>query len=234
LTDATIRRGQYIGIVGHSGAGKTTLINLILGLLTPTRGRILVDGHDINEHISTWQANIGYVPQDLFFLDETIRRNVAFGVAEELIDDGRVVEALRLASLWGDVTDMPDGLNTSIGEDAARLSGGQRQRLAIARALYNEPEVLVMDEATADLDNETERIVTETLASLRGTKTIIVIAHRLRAVRNCDTLFFMQDGRIVDRGTFDDLEQRNEKFNRLAQLEVSRSRNSAFPAVGIR
>ena len=214
--DLTIARGESIGIVGPSGAGKSTLVDLLLGLLTPTRGRITVDGRDVGGALRSWQQYIGYVAQEPFVLDDTLRRNVAFGVADAEIDDRRVTAALRLAQLGDFVTALPAGLDTMLGERGTRLSGGQRQRVAIARALYDEPEVLVFDEATSALDTPTERELIAALEALRGVKTLVVIAHRLTTVRHCDRLAVLRDGRLVAVGPWDELLARDAGFRALA------------------
>jgi ATP-binding cassette subfamily C protein len=214
--DLAITRGESIGIVGPSGAGKSTLVDLLLGLLTPTSGRITVDGRDIAGALRSWQRHIGYVAQEPFVLDDTIRRNVAFGVADAEIDDRRVTAALRLAQLVGFVTGLPDGLDTLLGERGTRLSVGQRQRVAIARALYDEPEVLVFDEATSALDTPTERELIAALESLRGVKTLVVIAHRLTTVRRCDRLAVLRDGRLAAVGPYDELLARDAGFRAMA------------------
>ncbi|HXD96450.1 MAG TPA: ABC transporter ATP-binding protein [Candidatus Acidoferrum sp.] len=210
--DLTIARGESIGIVGPSGAGKSTLVDLLLGLLTPTKGRITVDGRDIAGALRSWQRHIGYVAQEPFVLDDTIRRNVAFGVADAQIDDRRVTAALRLAQLADFVAGLPDGLDTMLGERGTRLSGGQRQRVAIARALYDEPDVLVFDEATSALDTPTERELIAALEALRGVKTLVVIAHRLTTVRRCDRLAVLRDGRLAAVGAYDELFARDAAF----------------------
>jgi ATP-binding cassette subfamily C protein len=220
LTDvnATIRRGESVAIVGATGSGKSTLADLILGLLDPTVGRITVDGVDIREARRSWQRRIGYVPQAAFLFDDSIRRNVALGVPPDQIDDDRVREALRLAQLADFVAGLPGGLETQVGDRGLRLSGGQRQRVAIARALYGEPELLVFDEATAALDNQTEREVTRAVESLRGRKTVLVIAHRLSTVRRCDALLFLRDGRVHATGTFERLLQESPEFRAMAAV----------------
>jgi ABC-type multidrug transport system fused ATPase/permease subunit len=207
--------GDSLGIVGATGSGKSTLVSLLLGLLPPTRGRILIDDVPLAGHERAWQRMIGYVPQDPYLLDDSLRRNVAFGVPDALISEQRVVRACSLAQLDDLIKQLPQGLDTPVGEHGARLSGGQRQRVAIARALYHEPAVLVFDEATAALDNQTEREVTKAIAALHGTRTVIVIAHRLTTVEGCDRLIFLQDGRIAATGSYDDL-LRNAAFRAMA------------------
>ncbi len=197
--------GESLGIVGATGSGKSTLVDLILGLLQPTSGRILLDGAPLIGLERAWQRLIGYVPQEPYLLDETLRRNIAFGVPDTLIDERQLARACSLAQLDELIRQLPHGMDTELAEHGARLSGGQRQRVAIARALYADPAVLVFDEATAALDNQTEREVTQAIAALHGTRTLIVIAHRLTTVRDCDRLIFLQEGRVTAAGTYDDL-----------------------------
>jgi len=213
----TILKGQSIAFVGPSGAGKTTIVDALLGLLEPGSGRVLVDGVNINTNLAGWQQKIGYIPQPIYLSDDTIKRNVAFGVEDDKIDDEQVWTALRAAQLEDFIVSLPDKLDTLVGEHGVRISGGQRQRIGIARALYHNPEILVLDEATAALDNETESEVTKAIEALSGTKTIIAIAHRLTTVRNFDCLFFMKDGKIVDAANFENLLQNNIDFQKMAK-----------------
>jgi ABC-type multidrug transport system fused ATPase/permease subunit len=210
-----LRPGESIGIVGATGSGKSTLVALLLGLLQPTGGRILLDDAPLAGHERAWQRLIGYVPQDPYLLDDTLRRNIAFGVNDAAIDEQRVARASSMAQLDELVRQLPQGLDTLLGEDGARLSGGQRQRVAIARALYHDPAVLVFDEATAALDNQTEREVTKAVSALQGTRTLIVIAHRLSTVQGCDRLLFLQDGRVAATGSYEELLQ-NAAFRAMA------------------
>jgi len=214
--DLAIKRGESVGIVGATGAGKSTLIDLILGLLEPTAGSVRVDGTDIRERLSSWQRQIGYVPQSIYLMDDSIRRNIAFGIDDAAIDDERVVTALRMAQIEAFVQGLPHGLDTVVGERGIRLSGGQRQRVAVARALYHDPEVLVFDEATAALDSQTESELARAIQSLQRKKTLIIIAHRLDTVRHCDRLVFLIGGRVVDAAPFDALQARNPAFRKLA------------------
>jgi ATP-binding cassette subfamily C protein len=220
LTDIslTIRRGETIGIVGPTGAGKSTLIDLLLGLLSPSTGGIFSDGKNIALSPHSWRAKIGYVPQSIFLIDDTIRRNIALGVKDKEINEQQLWTAIRLAQLEDYVHSLPLGLNTIVGERGVRLSGGQRQRIAIARALYHEPELLMFDEATSALDNQTEREVIQAIEALRGKKTLVIVAHRLSTVRSCDFLVFLKDGKIAAGGTFDELLARNEDFRGLAAV----------------
>jgi ABC-type multidrug transport system fused ATPase/permease subunit len=200
--DITIPRGAAIGFIGSSGAGKSTLVDVLFGLLTPSSGRVTVDGCDIQDNLRGWQRLIGYVPQSIYLLDGSIRRNVAFGVPHEAIDDVAVARALKAAQLDDFVHGLPHGVETVVGERGALLSGGQRQRIAIARALYHDPQVLVFDEATSALDVDTEREVMAAVEALHGSKTLIIIAHRLSTVAQCDMLHRLEGGRIVRSGAF--------------------------------
>lgn len=197
--DMNISKGESIGIIGASGSGKTTLVDIILGLLIPQRGRLLLDGMDISQLREKWHQIVGYVPQNIYLMDDTIRNNIAFGVEEEQINDTQVWNALELAQMKELVEKMPAGLNTEVGDRGIRFSGGQRQRLAIARALYNDPEILILDEATSALDSETESAVMEAIELLKSQKTLIIIAHRLTTIRNCDIIYEIIDGKAVKR-----------------------------------
>jgi ABC-type multidrug transport system fused ATPase/permease subunit len=201
----TITKGQSIAFIGKSGAGKTTLVDVILGLLTPQEGDIKVDGISIYDNLRSWQNLIGYIPQSIFLIDDTIERNIAFGVPDHLIDHDRLNQAIKAAQLVEVVENLPDGLTTRVGERGVMLSGGQRQRVGIARALYHEREILVLDEATSALDNETEKYVTEAIKSLSGTKTMIMIAHRLTTVEHCDRIYMMEKGQIVKSGSYQEV-----------------------------
>ena len=191
--------GKSIGIVGTSGAGKTTIIDILLGLLKLQDGKVLADDVDIQKHYREWLANVGYIPQMIFLLDADIRKNVAFGVPEEEIDDKKLWYALKEAQLDEFVKTLPEGINTGIGERGIRLSGGQRQRIGIARALYNDPEVLILDEATSALDNETEAAIMESINRLHGRKTLIIIAHRLQTIEKCDMVFRVEGGSVKEQ-----------------------------------
>ncbi len=195
--DMTIPIGESVGIVGTSGAGKTTIVDIMLGLLQVETGQILADGVEVRDHYQEWLKNIGYIPQTIFMLDTTIRKNVAFGYEDEEIDDDKVWRALKEAQLDEHVRSLPKGLDTEIGERGIRLSGGQRQRIGIARALFEDPEVLVLDEATSALDNETEAAIMDSINHLHGRKTLIIIAHRLQTIEKCDMVYRVKDGSVV-------------------------------------
>ena len=202
--------GEAVGFVGQSGSGKSTLIDLMLGLLSPQSGSVLINGQDISQVKSAWQKSIGYIPQTIFLMDDSLRRNIAIGIADNEIDEVAVREALKSAQLEDFVASLPEGLDTVVGERGVRLSGGQRQRIGIARALYHRPSVLVLDEATSSLDTETEHEVMKAVQALQGDKTVIIVAHRLSTVEYCDRLYRLDAGRIVDEGTFDEVMNRSQ------------------------
>ena len=213
LTDVslTIRKGESIALIGKSGAGKTTLVDVILGLLIPQAGDIQVDGFSVYNNLRSWQKLIGYIPQTIFLMDDTIARNIAFGVPDDQIDPQKLDWAIHSAQLSELVEQLPQGIQTIVGERGALLSGGQRQRIGIARALYHEREILVLDEATSALDNETESLIAEALRELSGKKTMIIIAHRLTTVEHCDRIYEMKNGQIVRCGSYQEivLEKKN-------------------------
>ena len=192
--------GSTVGFIGTTGAGKSTLVDIILGLLDPVKGEIKIDGLNIQNNLRSWQKLIGYVPQTIYLTDDSLRRNIAFGIPSKNIDDVAINNAIKAAQLNEFIKSLPDGLDTIVGERGVRLSGGQRQRIGIARALYHNPSVLVLDEATSSLDNKTEEDVMEAINALRGFKTIIIIAHRLSTVEYCDIIYKIEDGRIIDKG----------------------------------
>jgi len=196
----SIPRGISVGFIGDSGAGKSTLVDVILGLLAPISGTVKIDGIDIQSNLRGWQDQIGYVPQTIYLTDDTLRRNVAFGLSNDQIDEAAVWRAIQAAQLERFVNELPQGLDTLVGERGIRLSGGQRQRIGIARALYHEPPVLVLDEATSSLDIDTERGVMDAVRALQGDKTILIVAHRLSTVEHCDRLFRLGRGCVVDEG----------------------------------
>lgn len=194
--DIEIKKNSSVAFVGASGAGKTTAADLILGLLEPTEGRILVDGTDIRTNMAAWHEKIGYIPQTIYLMDDTIRANIAFGIDEADINEAGIYNAIKEAQLDEFIAQLPDGIETEIGDRGVKLSGGQRQRIGIARALYRNPEVLVLDEATSALDNDTEKEVMEAIDSLHGTRTLIVIAHRLSTIQNCDEIYEVGNGKF--------------------------------------
>jgi len=193
-----IEKGESVGIIGGSGAGKSTLIDLILGLLVPTEGAVFVDKVNIHEGIRSWRSNIGYVPQNIFLTDDSLKKNIAFGLIEEDINSEYLESAINAASLENFVASLPAGLDTFVGERGIRLSGGQKQRIGIARALYNNPRVLIFDEATSSLDDETEAAVIEAVNKLKKSRTLIIIAHRLSTIENCDRLYRVENGTVVE------------------------------------
>lgn len=208
-----IRKGESIGLIGKSGAGKTTLVDVILGLLIPESGEIRVDGFSVVNDLRSWQNAIGYIPQSIFLIDDTIERNIAFGVSDKQIDREKLYKAIQASQLNELIKELPDGLKTIVGERGIRLSGGQRQRVGIARALYHEREILVLDEATAALDNETESLVNEAIKSLMGTKTIMIIAHRLSTIAHCDRIYALEKGQIVKSGSYQEVVLGKQTFS---------------------
>ena len=196
-TSMTIKKGESVGIIGPSGAGKTTTVDILLGLLFPKKGCVNVDGKDIKNHMNDWLKLIAYIPQSIYMLDDTIRANVAFGVKYGEEDEKEIWRALEEAALSDYVKELPEGLETQIGERGVRLSGGQRQRIGIARALYSNPELLVFDEATSSLDNNTESAIMESIQRFRGTKTMIIIAHRLSTIESCDHVYKVENGKLI-------------------------------------
>ena len=213
-----INNGKSIGIAGPSGAGKSTLINIILGILQPSDGVILVDGKKLDPKLSAFERSIGLVPQHVFLADDTIKANIAFGIETDDISPDKIIKALRDAKLETFVNSLPEGINTVIGEQGVKLSGGQRQRLGIARTLYDDPDILILDEATSSLDLETEAQITDVMIGLRGSKTLIVIAHRLSTIQSCDQIYYMKDGQIAAQGTFAELTKNNPEFGHLVEL----------------
>jgi ABC-type multidrug transport system fused ATPase/permease subunit len=191
-----IKKGFEVGIVGTTGAGKSTLVDILLGLLRPTRGKVTVDGIDISTNIRSWQDLVGYIPQTIFLIDSSIRDNIAFGIDEQDIDNEQVMRALDLAQLREFVNELPAGMNELVGERGVRLSGGQRQRIGIARALYLDPPILVFDEATSALDVETEKEVMKSMDHLRTEKTIVIVTHRISALEHCDQILSVTQGKI--------------------------------------
>ncbi|EKD92367.1 MAG: hypothetical protein ACD_29C00042G0001 [uncultured bacterium] len=199
-----IFRGKSVGLIGSSGAGKSTLVTMLLGLINPDSGSLLVDGSEIS-NLRAWLNNFAYIPQSIFLLDDTLKRNIAMGTEDADIDDEKINKAIEMAQLLSVVADLPDGVNTLIGENGVLLSGGQRQRVALARALYYEREIIIMDEATSSLDHETEAEVINSIKRLHGVKTLIVIAHRLSTIQYCDVVYKLDKGKIIATGSFDDV-----------------------------
>jgi ATP-binding cassette, subfamily B, bacterial PglK len=196
-----IRVGEAIGIFGPSGTGKTTLIDVLLGLLEPQEGKLIYNGKHLNKNLNEWHSQVAYLPQQVFLIDDTLRRNIALGVEENNIEEAHIIQSIKRAKLLNLIDELPDGINTYIGERGVRLSGGQRQRVALARAFYHDRSVLIMDESTSNLDNETEQEIIEEIKHLKGDKTIIVIAHRLSTLAHCDRIYFMEQGHISKVGT---------------------------------
>jgi ABC-type multidrug transport system fused ATPase/permease subunit len=217
----TVKANEIVAFVGVTGAGKTTIADIILGLLEPQQGKVIIDGVALDDtNRRSWQHQLGYVPQHIYLSDNTIAANIAFGVPEEEIDYESVQQAARVANLHGFIeTELPDQYHTIIGERGVRLSGGQRQRIGIARALYHNPKILVLDEATSALDGITETAIMDAIHNLAHKKTIIVIAHRLTTVRECDIIYLMEKGKIIDQGVYNDLLERNESFKKMAKTK---------------
>ena len=197
----TVTKGDFIGIIGETGSGKSTLINLLIGLLQPSEGKIEIDKLDINSNLTEWYKKIGYVPQSVYLIDDTIKKNIAFGLREEDIDDNLIKQAVEKASLSEFLNELANGLETIVGEKGIMLSGGQQQRIGIARALYRDPEILILDEATSSLDQATEKKIMKSVQFLKRKKTLIIITHRLSTVENCDKIFFIDKGKITRQGS---------------------------------
>jgi ATP-binding cassette subfamily C protein len=215
----TIPTNHAVAFVGPSGAGKTTMVDVILGLLEPQEGAIRVDGVDLFSNRNRWQKNIGYIPQFIYLLDDTIRRNICFGVPDDEVDEEMLETAIETAQLRELVESLSDGVETKVGERGVRLSGGQRQRIGIARALYRNPQVLVMDEATSALDNITERVLIDAIERLRGDKTLIMIAHRLTTVQHCDTIYMMKDAEVIAEGSYSELLITSKEFREMSLVD---------------
>jgi ATP-binding cassette, subfamily B, bacterial PglK len=209
----SMKRGTTLALVGSSGSGKTTVANILLGLLSPSAGAVLVDGHSIHNNLRSWQSKIGYIPQSIYLADDSIRRNIAFGVPNDQIDETAIQDALQAAQLSSLVEELPLGLDQFVGEHGVRLSGGQIQRIGIARALYHRPEILLMDEATSALDNQTEQQITAILHRLHGQKTIFIIAHRLSTIQHADKIIFIEKNSQVTEGSYASLYQSCPAFS---------------------
>ena len=193
----TIHRGESVGIVGTTGAGKSTIVDILIGLLTEESGKVLCDEQNVRDNVPSWLANLGYIPQTINLMDDTIRANVAFGYEEGSFTDEQVWKVLEEAQLGAFVRELPEGLDTKIGERGVRLSGGQRQRIGIARALFHDPELLILDEATSALDNDTEAAIMDAINHFHGKKTMLIIAHRLKTIENCDVVYRVEDGKVI-------------------------------------
>lgn len=217
-----IPKEAVIGFVGSTGSGKTTLVDILLGLHLPQEGQITVDGRPITEtNLKAWRSKIGYVPQEIYLSDDTIRRNIAFGISDDQIDDEQVKQAANTAALDGFIQTLPQAYDTVIGERGVRLSGGQRQRIGLARALYRNPEILVLDEATSSLDGATEEAVLNAIRNASKARTVIMIAHRLNTLKDCDAIYIMENGRLTDSGRYEELMRRNATFIRMARAKVA-------------
>ncbi len=214
--DLEIEKGSSVAFVGPTGAGKTTVVDVLLGLLRPERGSVKVDGVNIQTNLRGWQDNIGYIPQEIYLTDDTIRHNVALGLQSEHVNDENLWQALHAAQLVEFIEALPDGVETIVGERGLRISGGQKQRIGIARALYHNPDVLVMDEPTSSLDMTTERRVVTAINALKGERTVILIAHRIATVRKCDRLFFVKDGHLDASGSYKELLEAHPEFRAMA------------------
>lgn len=212
----TIRKGEFVGVCGPTGGGKSTMVDLIAGLLTPTEGEVRVDGRDLTDVTPWWHKQLGVVSQTVFMIDDTVRNNIALGRRTGEVDDARLMRAVQRAQLEQVITELPQGLDTVIGEHGIRLSGGQRQRVAIARAFYREPAVLILDEGTAALDKATEAALVAAIDELKAGRTLIAVAHRISTVRNADRIIVVESGQIAAEGSYDDLIRQSDLFQALA------------------
>ena len=220
--DIKIHANTTVGIVGSTGSGKTTIIDIILGLLKPSAGNLKVDELSITEeNVRNWQLNLGYVPQSIYLTDDTITKNIAFGIPESDIDLEAVKRAANIANIDKFIiNDLPDGFNTLVGERGVRISGGQRQRIGIARALYRDPKILILDEATSALDGITENAIMDAINKLSHQKTIIMIAHRLTTVKACDVIYILENGKVIESGTYTELMDSSHRFQNMANIEI--------------
>jgi ABC-type multidrug transport system fused ATPase/permease subunit len=223
----SIQKNTVVGIVGKTGSGKTTLMDLVLGLLYVSDGTMKVDDTVITaQNVKQWQAQIGYVPQEIYLSDDTVRKNIAFGLDDAMIDDARVDKVIQMAALQDLVNRLPQKAQTIVGERGVRLSGGERQRIGIARALYRQPQLLVLDEATSSLDGKTEEEVLQAIQHAAKEITIIMVAHRLNTLVDCDVIHVMQQGRLMDQGTYQELLEKNVAFQQMAKLEAMQQESS--------
>jgi ABC-type multidrug transport system fused ATPase/permease subunit len=197
-----IKKGDSVGIIGPSGSGKTTLLDILLGLIEVDEGKVLFNNNDLNNCYSEWKSHVAYIPQNIFIIDDTVTRNIALGVPDDLVDHTMLNNSINQSKLTELINQMPKGINTLLGEAGVQLSGGQRQRIALARAFYHNRDILVMDEATSALDNETEAEIVDEIKHLKGNKTLIVIAHRLSTVKHCDYIYRIDKGKIVEEGNY--------------------------------
>jgi ABC-type multidrug transport system fused ATPase/permease subunit len=218
----SVAAGETLGVVGESGAGKSTFIHLLLGLLDPTGGEIAVDEHRLQQALGDWRSIVGFVPQEIYLIDDTVAANVAFGEPIDGSSEAALASALSLAMLDQVVAELPAGSATVVGQRGVKLSGGQRQRLGLARALYRDPKVLLLDEATSALDNETEHAITHALTTLHGQTTMVIVAHRLSTVRACDRILYLENGRAVGLAGFDELQRDCAGFDRMVELAALR------------
>jgi len=214
-----IKANTTVAFAGSTGAGKTTAVDMILGLLLPQKGELIVDGTPItSDNLISWQRTFGYVPQHIFLADDTVTANIAFGIPTNQVNHAAVIRAAKIAELHKFVmSELKDGYGTTVGERGVRLSGGQRQRIGIARAMYHNPDILIMDEATSALDNLTEKAVMNSIETLSKEKTIIMIAHRLSTVRNCDTIFLFEEGKLITQGTYQELLSTSTLFKKMVE-----------------
>ena len=197
-----ISKGTSVGIIGRSGVGKSTLVDIILGLLKPKSGEIIIDGENVDKEKNIWHTQIGYVPQNIYILDDTIKKNIIFGINEEDVDDNLLLEVIEMAQLKSLVSSLPDSINSLVGNGGAKLSGGERQRIGIARALYNKPDIMVLDEATSSLDMDNENKILSEIYQNKKDKTLIIISHRNNTVKYCDSIYVMENGKVIDDGSF--------------------------------
>ena len=208
-----IKKGKSVGIIGKSGSGKSTLVDIMLGLLEPQKGGVYFDNKNIKNELSLWQKQIGYIPQDIYLLDDTIKKNITFGLKDDEIDEKLLLQTLKIAQLKDFVDTLPDAINTFVGNRGVKLSGGERQRIGIARAMYNLPKIMVFDEATSSLDIENENKILDEIYENREDKTLIIISHRNNTVKYCDLIYVLEDGKLIDQGSF------KEIFNKYGYLK---------------